>query len=186
MSENDRVRWEAKHEDARVRPLGEPEPTLEWVPITSGPARALDLACGRGRHCGALLGRGYQVIAVDVAVTALREIRQRYADACGRLFAIQADLDLWPFAPDCFDLILQCNFLARGLFPHVKLSTRPGGLVLIDTFGVDDPSAQGPRNASFRLEPGELERSFGDWEILRLVSRRSPNREAILARRPLR
>ena len=103
-----------------------------------------------------------------------------------RLWEVQADLDLWPFAPESFDLILQCDFLDRRLFPHMKTSTRPGGHILIDTFGLDDTSREGPRNRSFRLEPGELELAFDDWEIIRRASRRRPSREALLARKPLR
>jgi len=186
MSESDRIRWEKKHANAGARPLGEAEATLEWAPFPSGPARALDLACGRGRNCGALLRRGYKVIAVDVAGTALRELRQRYRDARGQLFPVQADLDFWPFAPDSFDLILQCDFLDRRLFPEMKASTRRGGYVLIDTFGLEDTAETGPRNLSFRLEPDELGRIFWDWEIVRRESRRSPVRESILARRPFR
>jgi len=181
MTESDRIRWEARHSSAQTLPLGEPESTLEWAPFATGSAWALDLACGRGRHCEILLERGYIVVAADISSAALHTLRERHPNSGNRLFQVQVDLDLWPFAPDSFDFILQCDFLDRRLFSHMKASTRPGGHVLIDTFGVTAGSGGGPSNPLFRLEPGELQRAFEDWDILRLGSCRSPAREAILA-----
>lgn len=187
MSDADRKRWDEKHERASTSPFGEPEFATALIPPATGRALALDVACGRGRNCRVLLDRGYSVVAVDISSAALRGIKETYKGAEDRVRAVQADLDLWPFDTNRFDLILQCNFLDRRLFPRLKASTRPGGFVLIDTFGSSERTASGPRNPEFRLTPGELVRAFVDWEILHVGSRKGiMARETILARKRTR
>jgi tellurite methyltransferase len=69
----------------------------------------------------------------------------------------------------------------------MKASTRPGGLILIDTFTAATARCnRGPSNPDFLLEDGELEKVFSDWEILTAEAAAQPvPRAAVLARRPL-
>jgi SAM-dependent methyltransferase len=184
MSQRDRERWEAKYE--KPQSLGAPQPSLAWIARVTGNARALDIACGRGRHSLALTDLGYRVVAVDIARGALQRLAATGPPA---IVPVQADLDDWPFAPACFDLIVQVDFLDRSLFAPMRKSLRPGGLLLIDTFKQTAPAPDrfGPGNPAFRLEPGELERTFGDWEILKQSEQNADaehaSRAAILVRR---
>lgn len=187
MSEQDKSIWDAKHGRASGSPLGAPLPFSEWIPTASRDSWALDVACGRGRHCGVLLARGYSVVAVDISRNALHSLSRSYASGHEHLFRVQADLDDWPFANEVFDFVLQCDFLDRRIFTALKASVRPGGRVLVNTFalGGDDPS--GPRNPAFRLNPGELTSTFAGWVIERTeASHGSVARSAILARKPRR
>jgi len=187
MSDDDRVRWEERYIGAGTAALGEPERSIAVVPPANGIAWALDLACGRGRHCGPLIARGYKVVAVDISSTALRSLGRTYASVRERLCTVQADLDHWPFGFDCFELVVKIDFLDRRLFPAIKAAVRPGGHVLVDGFARDDSASSGPRRREYRLGPGELESAFTDWEILRLESCATPTaREFIFARRPPR
>ena len=187
MSEKDREIWDCKHEQAADSSLGTPLSSTRWISEAPSDGWALDLACGRGRHCGVLLARGYRIVAVDVSRKALECVRQRYATFGGRMVVLQADLDDWPFASEAFDLVLQCDFLDRRLFPAIKASVRAGGCALVDTFAINDHSGSGPRTPKFRLEQGELERAFSDWKSQRVEHRQSPSpRSAILARKPPR
>lgn len=151
---------------------------------------ALDVACGRGRNTLELLALGYRVVATDVAGAALRSLGDAAASSDGALMRVQSDLDHWCFAERAFDLVVQCDYLDRLLLPRIRASTAPGGHVLIDTFMLPAGGSDrfGPANPLFRLEPGELERHFADWDIVRLHRRNASEtgaaRAAILARKP--
>jgi SAM-dependent methyltransferase len=158
---------------------------LAWLDRAEGGGLALDLACGRGRHCEALLGLGYRVVAVDIAAAALRELRRIHHRSTASIMAVQADLDAWPFPSGVFDLILQCDFLDRRLFGPIKDTVRAGGHVLVDTFRASDMNdTSGPRNRDYLLQDGELLDSFDGWEILRHATSERPMREAVLVRKP--
>ena len=74
----------------------------------------------------------------------------------------------------------------------IKRSVQPGGLVIYETFTVDQPRFGRPSNANFLLQPGELEETFKGWEILHSfeglsISELSGQQQAIaqiVARRP--
>lgn len=188
MSEADRQRWENKH---RTHGTGRPRATLEWIAAIDRRERsqrplALDLACGNGRHCDRLLAAGYTVVAADIARTALDRIALPTGADRGRLHRVQMDVDCWPFRAGTFDLIAQIDFLDRARFDDIKLCTKPGGHVLIDTFMLGESrNAEGPGNPEYLLRRGELEDVFGDWELLRTSYVEAPTaRCAMLARRP--
>lgn len=185
MSRDDLLRWEQTHAGRAGAALAAPAASILWIPPARPGALALDLACGRGRHCRSLLDAGYSVVAADISRIALREVAclDRYGTA--RLWPVQVDLDRWPFADDAFDLIVQVDYLERRLFDSLRRGVRAGGSVLIDTFRQGDDHASGPRNPAYRLRPGELEELFAGWEILRNeVSEENGPRQALLARRP--
>jgi SAM-dependent methyltransferase len=182
MSERDRTRWEAKYRDGAGAAPALALASLAWVPPAPPRGLALDVACGRGRHCGPLLARGYRVVAIDIALTALRTAAELAASR-KTLMPVQADLDTWPFAPAVFDLVLQCDFLDRRLFPKMKDVVRPGGHVLIDTFCGPPLDGCGPSCGDYRLAPGELAREFASWKILRR-GECEDGRDAILAQKP--
>jgi SAM-dependent methyltransferase len=119
---------------------------------TSTPGRALDLACGGGRHTRLLVSHGFEVVAVDFAIACLRTVGGFGAHA------VQAYAELLPFAPASFDLVVQTCFLDRAILPHVVELVRPGGVVLIETFLRAQHEATGHPRLEFCLEPGELER----------------------------
>ena len=165
MGEQDRARWEAKHEQELG---GSPSPILQFVPEAGSGGLALDLACGQGRNIGCLLDKGYRVVAADISARALERVLKRYPNA--PVICVQVDFDQWSFGQDCFDLVLQTDFLDRRLFPWSKTAVRVGGVFVIETFydsgrGRDQP---GPSNPVYRLERGELERTFPspEWKSL--------------------
>ncbi|MFC7068816.1 class I SAM-dependent methyltransferase [Halobaculum lipolyticum] len=64
--------------------------------------RVLDLGCGAGRTTGPLVGRGYDVVAVDLSESMVRRAGAASTDAS---FAT-ADAASLPFADDAFDAVL--------------------------------------------------------------------------------
>ena len=66
--------------------------------------RALDLACGKGRHSFWLADQGWQVTAID------RDLTQTDTDTNQAITWIEADLETgsWPLGDQEFDLIVTC------------------------------------------------------------------------------
>lgn len=116
--------------------------------------RALDVACGWGRHTRWLAQQGYRVTAVDRDAEALAALT-----ALGpAVTPLHADLEgaPWPLPGQSFDVVLVTNYLWRPLLPHVLASLAPGGVLLYETFAWGQHTIGRPARADFLLAPGEL------------------------------
>lgn len=133
------------------------------------PGRALDVACGAGRHAVWLAERGWQVTAVDYSRVAIETLRRQALDRGLTIDARVADLERGEFAiePSIYDLIVVTNYLQRDLFPAIKSGVREGGVVIAAIAMIDDDPAVKPMNPAFLLNPGELRLEFDGWELLR-------------------
>jgi SAM-dependent methyltransferase len=134
------------------------------------PGRALDLACGVGRHAIWLAERGWRVTAVDNSRVAI-EILQRRADERGHSIDFRiADLERHEFMIEAgaYDLILDCHYLQRDLLPAIKAGARVGGIVIAVIAMVDDDPRIKPMNPAFLLNPGELRTEFEGWELIHI------------------
>lgn len=135
-----------------------PAPPSSWVvrfaAATPKGARALDVACGSGRHVRWLCARGIAVTGVDRDLSVLR------ADAGVQgTTLIEADLEQGappPWAPDSFDLVVVTNYLWRPLLPAIIAAVADGGLLIYETFAAGNATFGRPSNPAFLLEPGEL------------------------------
>ena len=161
------------------------------------PGRALDLACGAGRNAIWLARRGWRVDAVDGAEAAL-DLLLAAAGRAGcrdRITAHAADLESEPpgfkIALDGYDLIVDCHFLHRPLFPAIRKGARPGGL-FVAALHLPAPSAG--KGHRYVLQPGELETVVREWrwDILHSAERGAEPSAGddlgvaeIIARRPL-
>jgi len=130
---------------------------------------ALDVACGRGRHALFLARRGWAVRAVDRDADSIAALRAE-ADRLG--VPLQADvLDLEAGETDlgreAYDLIVVVHYLHRPLFPALLLALAPGGLLVYETFTVDQARRGKPANPDFLLQHGELRDRLGSLTILR-------------------
>jgi tellurite methyltransferase len=116
--------------------------------------RALDLACGAGRHAIWLEQHGWKVTAVDRDAEAIAELRRNHP----RIDARIVDLERHEFAiePAAYDLIVCWLYLQRDLYPDIRAGVRPGGIVAVSAL------LQG----RFAAHPGELRSYFPGWQIL--------------------
>lgn len=133
-----------------------PDPLLIESAELLPPGRALDLACGAGRHTLYLAKLGWHVTAVDASAVALDLLRR---NAKGLPVDLRhADLESGDFliAPEAYDLVCDFLYLQRTLFPAIREGLRPGGLFL----------GAMRRDGTFCIEPGELRRAFAHWKIL--------------------
>ena len=186
-------RWDERYQNG---PKAGHRQINEWILAQQhylGGGRALDFACGVGRHTLWLAGIGYEVDAVDISLAGLQRLAERakqqgLSDA---IHLIQADLTRWRPEKATYDLVFVTRYLDRGAFPALIDAIRPGGLLLYQSFHTDllrlrdfDPK--------FVLQPGELLSAFADLEILAYEERRlqpgSTDRRdcmsSLLARRP--
>ncbi len=96
------------------------------------PSRALDAACGTGRHARALTARGHEVTGVDLTPEMLERAR---ASVPGASF-VQADLRTLPFEDGDFELVV-CG-LALSHLPDLDRAVgelarvlKPGGPLVV-------------------------------------------------------
>lgn len=125
--------------------------------------RVLDLASGRGRNTLFLAERGYTVEAIDRDETALNELRA--AAARRKLFDVTtrhldleaAPLQTLPIPADRYEAIVVFLYLHRPLFPLLLQALRPGGVLMYETFLVENHVRyHHPRRREFCLESNEL------------------------------
>jgi len=161
--EDDRIRWEGRYAEAALLHGEAPSRFLvdcldELLTLSPG-RRALDIACGEGRNSLFLARNGFQVTGVDIAERALERARNRAAAAGLAVEFIAADLDTWR-PTECYDLIVNINFLQRALFPDLIAHLAPGGLLLVDTIMAGE-TLVGEHNPAYLLAPGELPQLMG-------------------------
>jgi tellurite methyltransferase len=79
-----------------------------------------------------------------------------------------ADLEAGEFAleENAYDLIVDCNYLQRDLFPRMRAAIRPGGRVVAMLQMVEEAPYVAPMNPAYLLQPGELRAFFAGWQIL--------------------
>lgn len=135
---------------------------LERLP----PGRALDLATGSGRNALFLAAHGYPTDAVDasnVAVDTLRALAQRQSLP---IITTTADLPDYQIAKNTYAVILNFYFLERELFIPIQKGLITGGMLLFETYTVEQARFGKPSNPAFLLKPNELLHSFRDLHII--------------------
>ena len=123
----------------------------------------LDLAAGSGRHARYLRKLGFRVSAVDIDLSAMRDL----ADDDG-VELVEADLEAgpWPFPKRRFDGIVVTNYLHRPLLSVLASSLAPEGLLIYETFAEGNARYGRPSNPSFLLRDGELLSAFSELDVL--------------------
>lgn len=129
--------------------------------------KALDVAMGYGRHALYLAAAGWEVDAVErdpEAVAACRaEARRRGLS----INVIEADLDVYRPPASTYDLITCFYFLDRALIPHIRDALKPGGVIIYETFSIENQRRFGaPRRTEFCLQPNELLTLFEGFLIM--------------------
>lgn len=132
--------------------------------------RALDVACGKGRHALWLAGRGFAVHAVDRNPDAIEHLNAIAARSDLKLQATQIDLETDPppsLGDSEYDLVMVFNYLHRALMPALRAAVKPGGRMFYETFTVRQAERGHPRNPAFLLKDGELADLMSPFSVLR-------------------
>jgi len=153
------TRWDEKYR-AGYGANGTPEPALTKAIADISPGVALDLACGRGRNAVYLASRRWAVTALDSSQVAINEVPSPIDARC-----IDLESPDFQIVPGAYDLICDCYYLHRPLFPQIRAGLKSGGLFVGVIPMIDDDPAISPLNPAYLCEPGELQSLFADWEI---------------------
>jgi hypothetical protein len=71
-----------------------------------------------------------------------------------------------PLPEDFYKGILVFRYLHRPLIPCINKALIKGGILIYETFTIEQPKFGKPHNPEFLLNPGELLEWFKDWEII--------------------
>lgn len=145
----------------------EPSRLLMRAVAQLAPGRALDVACGAGRHALYLAAHGWRVTAVDASRVGVELMQSRARERGLSIDARVADLegDGFEIEAESYDLISDFYYLQRDLFARLRAGVRTGGTLVAAIHMVDESPDIKPMNPDFLLEPGELREFFSDWEI---------------------
>lgn len=131
------------------------------VAVRSG-LRALDLACGGGRHALYLASLGYVVHAVD------KNTPDTVWPANVQFQAMDLEQADWPLAGQQYDLIVVTNYLHRPHFENLLGNLKSQNAVLVyETFMDGNAQFGSPRSPDFLLQPNELLSRMSLLNILR-------------------
>ena len=165
MKTDRRRHWEERHREGAP---GSPEPSLTEVLPLLPRGLALDIASGLGRHAIALAEAGHKVIAADYSAPAALKLRNAAAERRLAIYPVIADIEeTFPFRTASFDVVLNLTFLNRELVLRLIGALRPGGMLLFDTFLIDQAVTGHPNDPAFLLRRGELREMLSAMELLR-------------------
>ncbi len=129
----------------------------------------IDLACGEGRNGLFLARKGLPVIFADRSEPSLQTINHA-------LMAINSESKTWlvdleqsdinPFEGKQFSAVLVFRYLHRPLMAALRNAVAPGGVIIYETFTIDNRQFGRPNNDAFLLQANELKKYFNDWDIL--------------------
>ena len=143
----------------RADVLSEPAPASFLAQSTKllHKGKILDIAAGRGRNALYLGGLGFAVDAVDRNEQSLEELaavaRQRnLTHVTTRAVDLETDSNPLSWANESYDAVIVFYYLHRPLFPHLLHAVRPGGMLIYETFLIDNHlQYQHPRRKEFCL-----------------------------------
>lgn len=161
----------APHEVSWFRP--HLETSLTMIERAAGgdlAARIVDMGGGASTLADDLMSRGYtRLTVVDISQTALDVARRRLsADASGAVRWVCGDAASEIFAPGTVDVwhdravfhFLTTEEARQAYVQHVRRAVRPGGHVIVGTFGPDGPMKCSGLDV-VRYDAGTLHGEFG-------------------------
>lgn len=160
--EADRVKWNRRFESEDFFLGVRPSPFLlreiDRIKLLVPGYSALDIACGEGRNSLFLAQHCFDVTGLDISDVGLAKGVASAKAAGVKIDFRQVDLNGYRIA-EKYDLILNFNFLLRGLIPSEVDALNPGGLLLFDTI-LESPQLLASHNPSYFLKKGELTEIF--------------------------
>ena len=114
----------------------------------------LDLACGDGRHSIYAFNKNYDVLSTDLDFKKLKIIKKKH-----NVMAININFETnynWPFEDKSLDVVIVTNYLYRNLFKNIINALKPNGILIYETFTIENREFGKPFNKDFLLNPQEL------------------------------
>ncbi len=142
--------------------------------------RALDLAMGNGRNAIFLAKMGFEVEGVDISSkavnTALETAQHSGINLIGRVVDLETE---YYIEKNRYDVIICFYYLQRSLILNIKEGLHPGGMVVYETYIIDQARFGKPKNPDHLLQHNELLEMFRDFRCLRYREGIMEDRKAI-------
>jgi 2-polyprenyl-3-methyl-5-hydroxy-6-metoxy-1,4-benzoquinol methylase len=130
--------------------------------------RVLDVAMGAGQNAIYLAKMGFEVEGVDISPEAVSSALELARNSLVNLTAQVADLERnYNIEKGAYEVIICFNYLQRSLIPQIKDGLRKGGMVVYETFIVEQARFGKPKNPDYLLRHNELLDMFRDFRCLR-------------------
>lgn len=159
--------WDERYREGKAMPDEPPALLTENRALLPQKGRALDIAMGSGRSTLYLASLGLRVTGIDVSAVGVEQCRQKAESLGLSVETVVADLAHYTLPIEEYDLIVNFYYLQRDLAPGIVAALKPGGLLLFETYTVDQLQyGYGPKSPDFLLRPGELREMFAGLELL--------------------
>ncbi len=162
MAQADKEKWNKKYQNSPA-PDKPVKLITDFAKLATG-TKALDVACGMGRHSKYLASIGFDVDALDISSVAIASLQD-----IPHIYPQEVDFDTYTFKKDHYDLIVCTFFLKREIFSKITGALKEGGIFIYETFLYHPDNENAPSNRTFLLEEGELEITFDhEYDIMHL------------------
>jgi 2-polyprenyl-3-methyl-5-hydroxy-6-metoxy-1,4-benzoquinol methylase len=129
--------------------------------------RALDVAMGAGQNAIYLAKMSFEVEGIDISPETVSSALELARNSGVNLRAQVADLERnYNIEKGAYNVIICFNYLQRLLIPQIKDGLRKGGMVVYETFIVDQAQFGKPKNPDYLLRHNELLNMFRDFRCL--------------------
>jgi 2-polyprenyl-3-methyl-5-hydroxy-6-metoxy-1,4-benzoquinol methylase len=153
----------AHSHDSASRPAQFLQENIELLPK----GRALDVAMGNGQNAIYLARMGFEVEGVDVSAEVVHNALEAAQRSGVTLKAEITDLERkYVIKEGTYDVIICFRYLQRSLIPQIKDGLRNGGMIVYETFTVDQIQFGKPKNPDYLLKHNELLDMFRDFRCL--------------------
>jgi len=142
--------------------------------------QVLDVAMGTGANAVYLARMGFEVEGVDISAEAVNTALELARKSGVNLKARLADLENnYRIRKSSYDVIICFKYLQRALIQQMKDGLRTGGMVVYETFIIDQARFGKPKNPDHLLKHNELLDLFCDFRCLRYREGIFESRKAI-------
>ena len=142
--------------------------------------QVLDVAMGTGANAVYLARKGFEVEGVDISTEAINTAVELARESGVNLKTRVADLENnYRIRKSSYNVIICFKYLQRSLIQQIKDGLRTGGMVVYETFIVDQARFGKPKNPDHLLKHNELLDLFRDFRCLRYREGIFESRKAI-------
>ena len=159
---SDQSKWDARYQHHQY-------PTLPSMILTefchlASPGYALDIATGNGRNAIYLAQNKFKVDAIDISNIGIK----KSAIDPSKINFIHQDLDHFNLKQNHYNIVVNCKFLDRSLFPQISQSLKKKALLIFQTFlkPQDSIIKKNKSTKSHYLLPNELLDVFSELHIV--------------------
>ncbi len=130
--------------------------------------QVFDVAMGTGRNSVYLAKMGFNVEGVDISSNAASDALELAHKAGVTIKVETVDLEArYSIKRDTYNVIICFYYLQRSLIAQIKDGLKVGGVVVYETYIVDQAKFGRPKNPDYLLEHNELLDMFRDFRCLR-------------------